>query len=42
VAAVVSLAGVIGGSPLAEEMGEDELDMLQHFPAPVAPRWMAA
>ncbi len=32
VAAVVSLAGVIGGSPLAEEMGEDELDMLQHFP----------
>ncbi len=32
VAAVVSLAGVIGGSPLADEMGEDELDMLQYFP----------
>ncbi|HRH73815.1 MAG TPA: hypothetical protein PLM62_12020 [Zoogloea sp.] len=32
VAAVVSLAGVIGGSPLAEAMGEDELDMLQYFP----------
>ena len=32
VAAVVSLAGVIGGSPLAEEMDEDELDVLKHFP----------
>jgi len=32
VAAVVSLAGVIGGSPLADQMGDDELDMLQYFP----------
>lgn len=32
VAAVVSLAGVIGGSPLADEMRDDELDMLQYFP----------
>lgn len=32
VAAVVSLAGVIGGSPLADEMRDDELDVLQYFP----------
>ena len=32
VAAVVSLAGTIGGSPLANNASNDELNLLQHFP----------
>jgi hypothetical protein len=33
VAAVVILAGAIGGSPLANEASNDQLNLLQHFPA---------
>lgn len=33
VAAVVSLAGAIGGSPLANDTSNDALNLLQHFPA---------
>ena len=32
VAAVVSLAGAIGGSPLANATSEDEINLLRHFP----------
>ena len=31
-AAVVSLAGAIGGSPLANDTTDDELNLLRHFP----------
>jgi hypothetical protein len=33
VVAVVSLAGAIGGSPLANDASDDEINLLQHFPA---------
>ena len=33
VAAVVSLAGAIGGSPLANDASDAEINLLQHFPA---------
>jgi hypothetical protein len=32
VAAVVSLAGAIGGSPLANDAKQSQADMLRHFP----------
>jgi dienelactone hydrolase len=32
IAAVVSLAGAIGGSPLANDASDDQLNLLQHFP----------